>query len=251
MVNRDEIVGINRRHWDYMAERGWPKREEYLSIAYDPDSYLQKREFMLHPYIEEIRGRKVIVLQFGSAQVLIACALKEAQVTGVDISSEKIRLTKKALRLCRTEATLVEADCQNIPPNIPRSHFDVALAECGVLIWIPDLDAWMGNAYSVLKDGGLLLVQDFHPISMIVDDFVVKGGGDRRLILKRSYLDQEPEHFQDGDGPPGVNFTWKLSDVANAAIGAGFSIRRLEEFYDRLDEEPNLLPNKYLLVADK
>lgn len=251
--DREEITRINRKHWDAMASRNWSaKKDEYLSIAKDPDSYLTKHEFMLYPYLEKVRGRKVIVLQFGSAQVLLACALKGAQVTGVDISSEKIRLARKALRLCHTTARLVEADCQSIPSRIPRSHYDIAVAECGVLIWIPDLGAWMRNAFAVLKEAGVLLVQDFHPISSIAKNFVVKAGGDRNIVLERSYLDQSPEYFEaDGGGPPGVNFTWKLSDVVNGAIDSGFTIHRLEEFYDRTGEEPNLIPNKYLLVATK
>jgi ubiquinone/menaquinone biosynthesis C-methylase UbiE len=162
-----------------------------------------------------------------------------------------VALAREALRQCHADAKLFKADCQDLPPSVPRSHFDIAVAECGVLIWIPDLDAWMRSAYSVLKDGGLLLVQDFHPISSMVDDFVVKARGKRSIVLKRSYLDQSPEYFRDEEYPLGVNYIWKLADVINSAIGAGFRIRRLEEFYDRPDEEPNLLPNKYLLVAER
>jgi ubiquinone/menaquinone biosynthesis C-methylase UbiE len=252
--SREEIVEINEQHWDAwtkeVQDRGkWAK--EIQGIADDPDHYLKTREHMLYPYLTEVTGRRVIVLQFGSAQVLLACALKGAEVTGVDFSSEKVSLAKEALGEYHVVEKLIKANCQDLPPSVPRSYFDIAVAECGVLIWIPDLDAWMSNAFSVLKDGGLLLVQDFHPISSMVDDFVVKAGGDRTIVIQRSYLDQSPEYFQDDNLPLGVNYIWKLADVVNAAIGAGFQIRHLEEFYDRLGEEPNLLPNKFLLVAER
>jgi len=246
------MVEINKRHWDTVAGQDWSaKRDEYTSIARDPDLYLREHEFMLYPYLEGVCGSRVIVLQFGSAHVLLACALKGARVTGVDISSTNVRLARKALRLCHATARLVEADCQNLPPSIPRSYYDFAVAECGVLIWISDLGAWMRNAHAVLRDEGVLLVQDFHPVSCIARDFRVKAGGDRTVILERSYLDQSPKYLEPEGRPPCVNFTWRLSDVLNAAIDAGFAVRRLEEFYDRPDEESNLIPNKYLLVASK
>jgi SAM-dependent methyltransferase len=253
--SREEIVQINEHHWDVVTRRASRDREKWAdelrNIADDPDHYLKTREHMLYPYLREVTGRRVIVLQFGSAQVLLACALRGAEVTGVDLSSEKISLAQEALEKYHADAKTFKADCQDLPPSIPRSHFDIAVAECGVLIWIPDLNAWMSNAFSVLKDGGLLLVQDFHPISSIVDDFVVKAEGNRSIVVQRSYLDQSPDYLRDENYPLGVNYTWKLADVVNAAIGAGFQIRRLEEFYDRVEEEPNLLPNKYLLVAER
>ena len=122
-MRKDEIVGINKKHWDFMTKQNWPEKwDEYLDIARDPDSYLKKHEFMLYPYLESLSEKSVIVLQFGSAQVLLACALKGAQVTGVDISSEKIKLANKVLRLGQTTATLIEADCQSLPSSIPRSY---------------------------------------------------------------------------------------------------------------------------------
>lgn len=46
-------------------------------------------------------------------------------------------------------------------------------------------------------------------------------------------------------------FTWKISEVINTAVKAGFKIDYLEEFYERPEESLNLIPNKYLLATTK
>jgi hypothetical protein len=52
--------------------------------------------------------------------------------------------------------------------------------------------------------------------------------------------------------PPAVEFHWKLSDIVNAAIRAGFRIERLEEFWvEHEDKKTPLLPTDFLLVAAK
>jgi hypothetical protein len=109
----------------------------------------------------------------------------------------------------------------------------------------------MRNAHRVLKKGVKLITQDFHPISLVAEDWRAKVK-DEKVVFRKSYLDQSPEvcHLED-DLPPTVEFAWKISDVINAAVGAGFQIDRLEEFYDSPIESLNLIPNKYLLVASK
>jgi len=158
-----------------------------------------------------------------------------------------VRLAKEAAAYCGVNVTLIEADCQKLPKSIPKNHFDLAIAECGIFIWIQKIDAWMRNAYRVLKSGGRLIVSDFHPLSMVVEE---KEGV---LTFKKSYFDQRPEVYQpEENGPPAVEFLWKLSDIINATRGAGFRIDRVEEFYveEKVGKFP-LIPTDFLLVATK
>jgi len=251
-VDTKDHIQINKLHWDAIAIQNWPsKKAELPDIVRDPDSYLKRVEPRMFPYLRDIKGKRVIVLQFGDAHVMLACALKGAEVTGVDFSSEQVRFAREAAKFCGVDANLVEADCQNLPESIPNSYFDFAVAECGIFIWIANLDAWMRNAHHVLKRGGKLIAQDFHPISCVAKDFRAKIE-DGIVAFRKSYLDQSPEvHQPEDDRPPAVEFTWKISDVINAAVDAGFQIDHLEEFYDRPEESLNLIPNKYLLIATK
>ena len=251
-IDLKDHIRINKLHWDAVAIKNWPSKEAELpDIVRDPDSFLERVEPHLFPYLKDIHGKRVIVLQFGDGHVMLACALKGAEVTGVDLSTEQVRLARKAAKLCGADVKLVEADCQNLPDSISGSYFDLAVAECGIFIWIENLDAWMRNAYRVLVKGGKLLAQDFHPISFVAMDWRAKIE-DGIVAFRKSYLDQSPEVYQPEEGMPlAVEFTWKISDVVDAAIDAEFRIDHLEEFYDRPEESLNLIPNKYLLVATK
>jgi ubiquinone/menaquinone biosynthesis C-methylase UbiE len=220
-------IRMNEKHWDAIAARDWAKKADLRKQIRDGAPYLEIMEPKLAPYLSDIRGKKVIVLQFGDALVLLACAKKGAIVTGVDLSGEQVRLAREAASYCGVDVNLIEADCQNLPDSVPDSYFDFAVAECGILIWIENLYAWMRNAYRVLRSGGKLIISDFHPLSIIAKET------DGAVTFRKSYFDQRPEVYQPEENvPPAVEFLWKLSDIINAAVRAGFQIDRLEEYYD-------------------
>ena len=92
-VDLKDYLRINKRHWDALAVKNWPeKKAELEDIVRDPDSYLEQVEPQMFPYLKNIKGKRVIVLQFGDAHVMLACAKMGAKVTGVDLSSEQVRL---------------------------------------------------------------------------------------------------------------------------------------------------------------
>ncbi|MGQ9506319.1 MAG: class I SAM-dependent methyltransferase [Candidatus Bathycorpusculaceae bacterium] len=239
---------INKKHWNAIAQRERAnKRDMFRLIRDDVSSYFEKWEPKLAPYLKHINGKRIIVPQFGDGLVMLACAKKGAIVTGVDFSREQIRFAGEAAEYCCVNVNLVEADWQNLPQSIPNNHFDLAVTECGIFIWIADLNAWMKNAFKVLKRYGKLIVSDFHPFSIITDE------KDGKITFRRSYFDQSPEICEaEGDFPPSVEFRWKLSDIINAAIHAGFRIDYVEEYY--VKQENNrvpLLPTDFLLAATK
>jgi SAM-dependent methyltransferase len=240
---------VNKKHWDERAKSEYSKRSGLLKQIRSDYPYLEEVEPMIEPYLRHIEAKRIIVQQFGDGLVLLACAKKGAVVTGVDFSSEQVQLAKKEAEYCGVNVTLVEGDCQNLPKSVPRNYFDIAVAECGVFVWIKDLNAWMKNAHDVLRTGGKLVVSDFHPLDLITEE---KKG---RITFKRGYFDEEPtfcEHKDEGNLPPSIEFVWKISDVINAAIVAGFRIEHLEEFYvEQEGKKFPLIPEDFLIVAAK
>jgi ubiquinone/menaquinone biosynthesis C-methylase UbiE len=248
-LHSEKYLEVNKRHWDAIAKRDYPKKRKSVKQIRDGYPYLEKKEPMIAPYLKDISGKQIIVLQFGDGLVLLACAKRGAIVTGVDFSSEQIRLAKKDAEHCGVNVTLVEANCQNLPASIPSNHFDMAVAECGIFIWIKGLDAWMENAHRVLRRGGKLVVSDFHPLDIITEE---KEG---KVIFKRSYFDKDPTHCEytnEQNLPPSIEFIWKLSDIINAAVRAGFRIDRVEEFYvEQKSKKPPQIPEDFLIVATR
>jgi len=245
-------VEINRKHWEAIAKRNEPQKAEYLNLIRDDHQYLEKIEPKIFPYLQKIQGKRIIVPQFGDALVLLACARRGANVTGVDLSREQIRLAKKEAKYCHVKATLIEADWQNLPESVPDNYYDLAVAECGIFIWIEHLDAWMKSTHRVLKTNGKMIVTDFHPFNLIT------GQERGRIVVKRSYFCQgHPINHLASDAseknaPQSAEFLWKLSDIINAAIEAGFQINRIEEFrVKQTAEAVSLVPTDFLLVATK
>lgn len=243
---------INKRHWDVLAKHDWNKKAELRKQIRDGADYIGMMEPKLGQYLKDIAGKKIIVLQFDDGLLMLACAKKGAVVTGVDFSPEQVRLARKSAKFCGVHVNLVEADCQNLPKTIPSNNFDLAIAECGIFIWIKNLNGWMKSAYRVLKSGGRLIISDFHPISLIAEE------KDGVVTIRKSYFEQKPTALNrdfwgyNEDVPPAIEYLWKLSDIINAAIKAGFRIDRVEEFYHgRKAKKVPLLPTDFLLVATK
>lgn len=192
-----DYVKMNRLHWNALADRWWKERASLLQQVKNDSAYIEQMEPKMAPYLRKIRGKKVIVLQFGDGFVMLACAKKGALVTGIDLSSEQVRRAEKAANECGVDVKPMEADCQNLPDSIRSSNFDLAVAECGIFIWIENLDAWMRNAHRVLKKGGRLIVSDFHPFSICTQ---WKEG--ETVTFTRSYFDQQPRVQQEEGLPP-------------------------------------------------
>jgi SAM-dependent methyltransferase len=240
-----EYLRINKKHWDSRAKRDRTEKAGLLKHITD-NTYLEKWDPKLSPYLKHIEGKKVIVPQFGDGLVMLACARRGAIVTGVDFSTQQVLNARRAAEQCGVKVNLVEADWQNLPNSVPSNHFDLVVTECGIFNWIRRLDAWMKNAYRVLKKGGMLIVSDFHPFSIITE---FKDG---KATVEKSYFDQNPRLCkEEAEMSPSIQFVWKLSDVLNSAIRAGFHVSHVEEFYvDEAGASP-LIPNNYLLVAQK
>jgi SAM-dependent methyltransferase len=243
-----EYSKVNKKHWNVWARRDWSYKKKRLEQIRNGGPFIEEVEPKLVPYLKNIHGKKVFVPQFGDGLVMLACAKRGAIVTGVDLSSEQIRLAKEAMAYCGVHVNLLEADIQKLPEGVPHDYFDIAVTECGIFGWIGNLNAWMDNVYKVLKNGGKLVVSDFHPLSVIAEE------NEGRVTFKRSYFDQSAKIVRpEKDVPPAIEFLWKLSDIINAAIHAGFRIENLEEYYVKRARRKKLpfLPTDFLLVATK
>jgi hypothetical protein len=73
-----DSVQANKRHWDVWARRNWPYRAKRLKLIHDNEPFVEKDEPKLAPYLRDIKGKRIIVLQFGDGLMMLDCAKKRS-----------------------------------------------------------------------------------------------------------------------------------------------------------------------------
>ena len=112
----------------------------------------------IHGYSSS-KGLKVLDIGCGNGYVLFQYARHGAEVTGVDLTSTAIDLSRKRFELAKMPGTFVEIDGQHLP--FPDDHFDV-VCSMGVLHHISNPEPTVNEMYRVLKPGGRLIVMLYH-----------------------------------------------------------------------------------------
>ena len=116
-------------------------------------------------------------------------------------------------------------------PNSHHNQFDIAIITVGVLGWMPDLPKFMQICAALLKPGGVLLVEELHPILNMYEE-------GEPSYLDGSYFRSEPFVESDGldyfsykkyDGKENYSFPHTLSDILTAAIDSDLRLEHIKE----------------------
>jgi SAM-dependent methyltransferase len=138
--------------------------------------------------------------------------------------------------------------------------FDMVFMEGGILHYFHDIKRFMNVMYGLLKDGGRMICSDFHPIHKITDVLDLRGRKNEPAELSEAdyfstvieesempharYYDEEKR----GAYPKCSLRRYTLSDIINAAVGAGFIIRGFDEHPAWTNPK---LPGEFTLLAEK
>jgi ubiquinone/menaquinone biosynthesis C-methylase UbiE len=141
-----------------------------------------------------------------------------------------------------------------------RDYFDIVFLEGGILHYFSDICTVANKIYEMLKTGGELVLNDFHPIRKIFkvqDIFEVR---DDSLELTGDYFENElvsggvayqkyfPESEQN-EFPKCLLRSWTMGEIITSFASAGFIIEKLVEG-PRFDSHKNI-PGEFTLVASK
>lgn len=124
------------------------------------------------------RGKRVLEIGFGLGSDLLSWAEGGAEVHGIDITQEHLRLATRNFALHGRQARLQLADAAHIP--YPDGHFDIVYSN-GVLHHTRDIEACLAEVRRVLKPGGRLLMSVyrrhsvFHYATLLAAEGIARG----------------------------------------------------------------------------
>lgn len=113
---------------------------------------------MIHGYSTS-KDLKVLDIGCGNGYVLAQYARFGADVTGVDLTSTAIELSRKRFEIAGLQGSFVEIDGQSLP--FPDEYFDI-VCSMGVLHHISNPKPMVNEMFRVMKPGGRLIVMLYH-----------------------------------------------------------------------------------------
>ena len=212
----------------------------HLASPFYRTAAFRRGEAVIDPLVRQglgdVAGKRLLHLQCHFGLDTLSLARLGAEVTGLDYSAPAIEAARALARETGVAGEFVLSDVLQAPASL--AGFDVVFASWGAICWIADLDAWMRVAARALKPGGRLFLMDGHPAMQMMDDGLeVKPG--EPFVARFPYQSSEPvigenqSDYAEPDAPLEARRTgvWMhgLGRVLNAAIDAGFVIRRLGE----------------------
>jgi SAM-dependent methyltransferase len=245
-TDRDtDWLRLNRENWNDRT------RVHAASDAYDLPGF-RAGASTLRPFeIDElgaVAGKRLVHLQCHMGQDTLSWARLGAHVTGVEFSEAAIG-TARALAAdtdLADRARFAVSDVYEAASALGGERFDIVYTGIGALVWLPDLTRWANVVASLLNEGGVLYLAEFHPLTDILDD-------DGHTVA-HDYFDDQPmvEDYAHTytDGPPltktlTVQFLHPLGEVISAIAAAGLRIEFLHEHdYTLFPRYPVLEPTK-------
>jgi 2-polyprenyl-3-methyl-5-hydroxy-6-metoxy-1,4-benzoquinol methylase len=226
----------NKEFWDELSRIHFDSEGDDYNIRL----FLEGKSTLKFYELKEVggvKGKSLLHLQCHFGLDTLSWAREGATVTGIDISSEGIRLAKLLSKKAGIEATFIESNLYDLPKNLSEK-FDIVYTSIGVLCWLNDLEKWGKIIENFLKPGGFFYIAEIHPFSYIFDN---ETEGLKDLQIFYNYF-HSPEPFEfDADGSYADNttkfeskkeyeWTHSLSDVINSLINAGLKIEFLNEY---------------------
>lgn len=185
-MNEQSIA--NKKAWEYRAYEFWNNRDGSPTdkaniILQNPKACLKNHQ----EYFKDIEGKKIANLCGSNGRKAIPLALMGAEVTVLDISEENKRYALELARCANTSIDYIVCDIYDIDLEKYEGFFDILYLEGGILHYFNDIDKLMSILYSLLRDGGVMVLSDFHPLRKCIDE----GNSGQ---TKGNYFDKELHH---------------------------------------------------------
>ena len=212
----NEQLQAIKEHWDKTADSAWYqslRTEEKIAAlmeeparAFHPAVYRMIREFA-----PDLRGKKALLPSSGDNHAAFALALLGAEAVSADISERQLERARSIADRYGWNIRCVSEETAKLS-SLESNCFELIYTSNGTVTWIADLDEMYRNFNRALKPGGISILYDVHPFQR-----PFSGEPWKAPEIVKPYAETLPQRH------------WRVQDLMNAMIGAGFSIRRVEE----------------------
>ena len=218
--------------WEEAAERHNKINSHLYDLVIDNNFNNLNADFNRLVDSIDLRNKSIVQLCCNNALDLLSLKKKGAgRCVGIDGSQSFIDQAKALSKAAHCSD--IEFVCANIyeASKVTSEKFDIVLLTVGVIYWMPDLPRFMQICADFLKEGGLLLMEEIHPILNMYDE-------GSPSYLASSYFDRAP--YEDNSGldyfsnekyasQPNYWFSHTLSDLITGALDAGLELRQFKE----------------------
>jgi ubiquinone/menaquinone biosynthesis C-methylase UbiE/ADP-ribose pyrophosphatase YjhB (NUDIX family) len=216
----DNRAGWNKIARAYQDERYGDRFGERLMWSW------RASEEDLH-IIDNVRGKRALVLGCGGGQDVVALAKMGAIAIGIDVSAEQLTYAKRhATKHGADNAAFVEGDVQDLA-RFDDESFDLAVS-IHALDYIADVHAALAEAARVLKAKSTLAIAVKHPYDVRIDS--ESGGGPPYRVWTSYWTDVHDEEWAFKSAKATFRRYFRtVGDWCDAVTSAGFAIERIVE----------------------
>lgn len=243
----------NKKAWEYNAYEFWVKQsgtpaDRAKKDLEDPIGMLKRYS----DYFDTYGGIKVANICGSCGKKAVPLAVLGAEVTVFDISEDNKKYALEVAAAAQVDLNFEVCDVLEIDRAKYGNYFDVVFMEGGVLHYFHDIDLFMRIMYSLLKDGGKMICSDFHPFTKISD--ILKLEQPAMSYFSAEIFEGEMAHarFFEEDirrQMPKCSYRkYTVSEIINAVIGSGFTLRQFDEHPAWTNEK---IPGEFTIVAVK
>lgn len=261
-----EYNNQNKESWNNGAYQAWVKRfgtpnDAALKLIEDP---VKRIGGIFKHFGDSVKDKKIVNLLGSNGNKAVALALMGADVTVVDFSSDNKQYAEDLANAAKVKIRYVLSDVLDLPPEELSNNYDIVFMENGILHYFNDLQPLFQVVSKLLRVGGRLVLQDFHPVSTKLISSKGTTANIRKHKVTGDYFDTSIEEkevsfskFLNSDNQESTTHkvylrNWTLGEIVTSIAMENLFIKVLEELPNlSSDSFDKGIPKTFTIIAEK
>ena len=247
----NDYIAQNKQAWEYNAYDFWCSHngspaELAEKLKADPLKAIRRHA----AYFDAFDGVRIANICGSCGKKAVPLALLGAEVVVFDLSTDNCRYATEVAAAAGVPLDYQVGNALEIDMSRYGGSFDVVFMEGGILSYFHDLGQFMSVMRGLLRPGGKLICSDFHPFNKVMDALGLEQPS--MSYFSTDVFEGEMAHARFYDEDTRQNFPkciyrkYTVSEIINAVLAAGFTLRRFDEHPAWFKPE---LPGEFTLIA--